>query len=85
MARKGSKILLKYAKTTNASLLISDIVSDCRRARRELNPGQPGVSREVKASPEMTLPVLYLFRTPLRDLAELRARATSDFDLIYIS
>jgi len=29
-----------------------------------LNPGQPGVSREVKASPEMPLPVLYLFRIP---------------------
>src|SRR5207245_6038759 len=35
-----------------------------RRARRELNPGQPGVFREVKASPEMALPVLYLFRIP---------------------
>jgi len=50
-----------------------------------LNPGQPGVFREVKASPEMPLPVLYLFRIPFRDLAELRARGTSDFDLIYIS
>ncbi len=50
-----------------------------------MNPGQPGIFQEVKASPEMTLPVLYLFRTPLRDLAELRARATAEFDLIYIS
>ena len=56
-----------------------------RRARRELNPGQPGVFREVKASPEMPLPVLYLFRIPVRNLAELRARATAEFDLIYIS
>ena len=29
-----------------------------------MNPGQPGVFREVKASPEMALPVLYLFRIP---------------------
>ena len=55
------------------------------RARRELNPGQPGVFREVKASPETLLPVLYLFRIPVRNLAELRARATAEFDLIYIS
>ena len=50
-----------------------------------MNPGQPGVSREVKASPEMPLPVLYLFRIPVRNLAELRARATAEFDPIYIS
>jgi len=30
-----------------------------------LNPGQPGVFREVKASPEVALPVLYLFRIPV--------------------
>ena len=56
-----------------------------RRARRELNPGQPGVFREVKASPETLLPVLYLFRILVRNLAELRARATAEFELIYIS
>ena len=50
-----------------------------------MNPGQPGVFREVKASPEIALPVLYLFRIPGRNLAELRARATAEFDLIYIS
>ncbi len=50
-----------------------------------MNPGQPGVFREVKASPEMSLPVLYLFRIPVGNLAELRARATAEFDLIYIS
>ena len=50
-----------------------------------MNPGQPGVFREVKASPEMALPVLYLFRIPVGNLAELRARATAEFDLIYIS
>jgi hypothetical protein len=55
------------------------------RARRELNPRQPGVFREVKASPEIALPVLYLFRIPVRDLAELRAHGTAEFDLIYIS
>jgi len=32
-----------------------------------LNPRQPGVFREVKASPEMALPVLYLFRIPARE------------------
>jgi hypothetical protein len=32
----------------------------------------------------MALPVLYLFRIPVRNLAELRARATAEFDLIYI-
>ena len=50
-----------------------------------MNPGQPGVFREVKASPEGSLPVLYLFRIPVRNLAELRARARAEFDLIYIS
>ena len=50
-----------------------------------MNPGQPGVFREVKASPEVALPVLYLFRIPVRNLAELRARATAEFELIYIS
>ena len=50
-----------------------------------MNPGQPGVFREVKASPEMSLPVLYLFRIPVRNLAELRARVRAEFDLIYIS
>ena len=50
-----------------------------------MNPGQPGLFREVKASPEIALPVLYLFRIPVRNLAELRARATAEFDLIYIS
>ena len=50
-----------------------------------MNPGQPGVFCEVKASREMALPVLYLFRIPVRNLAELRARATAEFDLIYIS
>ena len=86
MAREGSTILLTRLKRKlcEVSRFFGDIAS-LWRARRELNPGQPGVSREVKASPEMPLPVLYLFRIPFRDLAELRARGTSDFDLIYIS
>ena len=29
--------------------------------------------------------MLYLFRIPVRNLAELRARATAEFGLIYIS
>jgi hypothetical protein len=64
---------------------ISWLIVSLWRARRELNPRQPGVFREVKASPEVPLPVLYLFRIPLRNLAELRARATAESDLIYIS
>jgi hypothetical protein len=56
------------------------------RARRELNPRQPGVLHEVKASPEtMTLPVLYLFRTLRWDLAKLRARGTAELVSSYIS
>ena len=50
-----------------------------------MNPGQPGILREVKASPDIALPVLYLFRIRVRDLAELRARAMVEFDLMYIS
>jgi len=50
-----------------------------------IEPGTAGCLREVKASPEMSLPVLYLFRIPVGNLAELRARETAEFDLIYIS
>jgi len=87
MARKGGKILLTGIDAWNWATPPRDFLdlSELWRARRELNPRQPGVFCEVKASPEMALPVLYLFRIPVRNLAELRARATAEFDLIYIS
>ncbi len=51
-----------------------------------MNPGQPGVFREVKASPEMDSSGALPLQDPLfGNLAELRARATAESDLIYIS
>src|SRR5437879_13896831 len=86
MARKSSKILLTG---WGRDKLCEDsrFLGRCWlwRARRELNPGQPGVFREVKASPEVALPVLFLFRIPARNLAELRGRPAAAFYLVYIS
>ena len=36
------------------------------RARRELNPGPPGLLRTGKSFTEFASPVLYLFRTLIR-------------------
>ena len=86
MACEGCKILLTWR--LEDLRILPDFQADYGlwRARRELNPGQPGVFREVKASPEMDSSGALPLQDPLfGNLAELRARATAESDLIYIS